>query len=212
MRIEICGGIAAGKTTLSKLLTDIGIHAVNEQFEVNPFLKEFYAIPDLFSFETEISFLLQHYHSIKKSWGKYNAIVCDYSFILDQAYADMTLKAKNEQAVFWNIKDEIMRQLKKPDLLIYLKCAPDILHERIIARGRNIENGITVDFLFTLTNMLLKQLEQTKGNIIVIESDNINFAENIAHKKYVVNLIENKIFELVANSKKNFMHLDATFS
>lgn len=192
-RIEICGGIAAGKTTLSKLINELDFVAVNEEFEVNPFLQDFYANSDLYSFETEISFLLQHYHSIKKTWAKHNKIICDFSFLLDQAYADLTLRSANEQLLFKNIKEEILQQLSEPDLLIYLKCDANVLHERIKARGREMEKGISVEFLSTLTEMLEKQLTNITTNILVIESDKINYVENTAHRQYIIELIKHKI-------------------
>lgn len=67
MRIEICGGIASGKTTLAKLLEENGIgKAIYENFEKNPFWEAFYKNPSKYAFETEIAFTLQHYHEIKK--------------------------------------------------------------------------------------------------------------------------------------------------
>lgn len=192
IRIEICGGIAAGKTTLTRLLNEIGIHSVYEDFEANPFLKEFYALPEVYSFETEISFLLQHYHLIKKTWKMHKAIVCDYSFVLDHAYAKMTLKNRNEKELFLKMENEVLGQLRKPDLLIYLKCEPAILLERITERGRSLEKGITIEYLSDLTTLLEKQL--IKGvNYILIESDKINFYSNIADRKYIAGLIKEKL-------------------
>lgn len=194
IRIEICGGISAGKTTLSRLLDEIGIHAVYEDFEANPFLQEFYALPELYSFETEISFLLQHYHLIKKTWKKQNRLVCDYSFVLDHAYAEMTLKNRNERNLFFKIESEILRHLAKPDLLVYLKCEPAILLQRIIERGRSIEKGITIEYLSNLIILLEEQLIKEK-NYIVIESDKINFYSNTTDRKYIVDLINEKMMK-----------------
>ena len=57
MRIEICGGIASGKTSLANSLKKYGFYAVHEQLGNITFLDEFYSNPELFKFETEISFL-----------------------------------------------------------------------------------------------------------------------------------------------------------
>ena len=67
MRIEICGGIASGKTSLAKLLEEHTIGTViYEDFKVNPFWEAFYNNPGEYIFETELTFTLQHYHEIKK--------------------------------------------------------------------------------------------------------------------------------------------------
>lgn len=98
MRIEICGGIAAGKTTLAQLLSQLGIVGVLEDFQSNPFWKPFYADPAGTAFETEISFLLQHYHEIKAAAKRGATFVCDFSLLLDLAYAHVTLSGGKQSA------------------------------------------------------------------------------------------------------------------
>jgi deoxyadenosine/deoxycytidine kinase len=84
LHIEVCGGIASGKTTFAGLMTRIGLKPVFEEFRTNPFWQAFYFDPAKYAFETEITFMLQHYHQIKKDqliMGK--SICCDFSFFLD---------------------------------------------------------------------------------------------------------------------------------
>ncbi len=45
MRIEICGGIAAGKTTFAMLMHNNKIDTVFEDFRMNPFWQAFYLNP-----------------------------------------------------------------------------------------------------------------------------------------------------------------------
>ena len=56
-RVEICGNIASGKTTLCQGLIGKGKNAVFEDFQKNPFFKDFYDDPVAYSFETETSFI-----------------------------------------------------------------------------------------------------------------------------------------------------------
>ncbi|HRP37690.1 MAG TPA: deoxynucleoside kinase, partial [Candidatus Dojkabacteria bacterium] len=44
-RIEICGGIASGKTTLANLLARLDIEPILENFQTNPFWQAFYNDP-----------------------------------------------------------------------------------------------------------------------------------------------------------------------
>ena len=48
IRIEICGGIAAGKTTLAEVLEQNGYTAIYERFEDNPRVTQCYqsTVPD----------------------------------------------------------------------------------------------------------------------------------------------------------------------
>src|SRR5262245_59019820 len=91
-RIEIAGGIASGKTTLARLLGQSGrIKAVHEQFRKNPFFEAFYRDPAGTAFETELTFLLQHYHLQRKAMRLDGSYCVDFSAVLDHAYACVTL-------------------------------------------------------------------------------------------------------------------------
>ena len=52
VRIEICGGIASGKTTFAVLLNSLGYDPVYENFQSNPFWEAFYTVPEKYNFET----------------------------------------------------------------------------------------------------------------------------------------------------------------
>ena len=54
-RIEICGGIASGKTTLASLMKKLKVEVLFEDFKTNPFWKAFYVYPGKYIFETEIN-------------------------------------------------------------------------------------------------------------------------------------------------------------
>src|SRR3954447_11075813 len=90
-RVEICGGIASGKTTLANLLGSSERMVVREDFSSNPFWRAFYDDPNNTAFETEITFLLQHYHQIKVATNLEKSFACDFSLLLDYAYAHVTL-------------------------------------------------------------------------------------------------------------------------
>lgn len=86
IRIEICGGIAAGKTTLAEVLEQNGYTAIYERFEDNPFVKQFYQSAEQDStFETEIVFTLLHYNPIKQKQNE-KMVVSDYSLLQDYCY------------------------------------------------------------------------------------------------------------------------------
>src|SRR5688572_28364169 len=121
VRLEICGGIASGKTTLARLLSDCGIHPIYERFSANPFFKDFYRDPVTNAFETETSFLLQHFHEIRKASVAKKQFCCDFSLTLDTAYADVTLQS-SQKKVFMSVAREIRKIIGLPRLLIHLNC------------------------------------------------------------------------------------------
>ena len=178
MRIEIIGNIASGKTTLATVLSS-RFSGVFENFKENPFWEAFYEDPNFYSFETEVTFTLQHYHQIKKEIGKNENFVCDFSLILDRAYADVTLSEERRE-VYECVLSEIEREVGYPDLLIHLECPEKVLLNRIRSRGRVIEKTITEEYLMQLASQISSniQLIGDKTKLLLLNSAVIDFAHN----------------------------------
>ena len=121
--IEICGGIASGKTTFANLLQKNNYSTIYESFTTNPFWEAFYSDSGSYIFETEITFTLQHYHQIKTQVGSEKILVCDYSFLLDLAYAEIGLTG-SQLAAFKTVYTEIKKELPPASLIIHLQCRP----------------------------------------------------------------------------------------
>ena len=189
MRIEICGIIASGKTTLASILAANGYQPVLEKFQQNPFWAAFFEDQAKFAFETEITFLLLHYHQLKAE-AEQNC-VCDYSFTQDSAYADLDLEDSKRKA-FTIVQEEIEQELGKPELIIHLTCAPEIAVQRLRARGRSEENKISLDFLENLNNAISRRLAEVAQvvKILVINSSEVDFAKSANDQDAVKSLVQ----------------------
>ncbi len=190
-RIEVCGGIASGKTTFATLLKGAGIMTIYENFKKNPFWHAFYQNPGDYIFETEITFLLQHYHQIRKAQlNKKSVMCCDFSLSLDIAYAKMGLKGSKLKA-FLSVYNEVIKEIQPPWLLIYLKCEAEAELERIRNRGRSEENLISHEFLDSLNQAIEKQVEYVAKStkVITIDSAKKNFVDNESVKKEMINIV-----------------------
>ena len=185
-RVEICGGIAAGKTTLATLLSESGVIPVYENFQKNPFLELFYSDVNKYSFETEVTFLLQHYSQIKENLEKRSLLVSDYSFYLDYAYASITLSQSHNQA-FRVVYNEVIQELREPYLLIYLRCKPETELRRIRNRNRSVEQSINIGFLERLNQSIECQVKLVSPSVKVLEinSDELDFAANLETRELV---------------------------
>ena|ERR1700681_2857226 len=182
-RIEIIGGIASGKTTLARLLENLGICVVYEHFTANPFYKAFYQDPIGNAFEAESTFLLQHFHQVKMAekvddrW-----LVCDFSFVLDLSYADVTLSGSQLHA-FSHIHDEVTTALHSPRTLIELRCSPEEQLRRIRERGRQEESNINLEYLDKLSSSIHRHVAHVAvsaglTSVLSINSETLNFAYN----------------------------------
>lgn len=179
IRVEICGNIASGKTTLCQNLQKKKLATTFEEFKRNPFYEAFYLNPIAYAFETELTFLLQHYHSIKIHPTN-DLLACDFSLLQDLAYADVNLTG-NRHYIFLELLKEIQQELGHPQTIIHLTCPENILLERIIARSRQPETSITIDYLKALADALSARVKSASLhiNIISIKSDLVDFRSGI---------------------------------
>ncbi|PTQ88102.1 deoxynucleoside kinase [Nitrosomonas ureae] len=204
-RIEICGGIASGKTTLANLLEKLNINSILESFQTNPFWRAFYADPVGTAFETEITFLLQHYHQIKVARNRGNAIASDFSMYLDLAYAHVTLP-QDKQEIFLSVYREVEKELGTPALLIHLKCDPKIELKRIRERGRDVENSITIEYLQQINTQLEKILSEKARlhKLLVIDSGLLDFAHEENVKQSVLDQIDDALSVEASKYEKTY--------
>lgn len=184
-RIEICGGMASGKTSFAKLFQRTRIKPIFEEFRRNPFLSAFYARPDEYAFETETGFLLQHYHQIKAAriFDPSRPYICDFSLCLDKAYAVVTIK--RSKSAFDSVFQHVIADLSPPDLLVYLDCDAETQMRRIRRRRRKMEEGITLEYLQALNSAIrsVVRKQRIRHNVISINSDNNDFVSNQKSKR-----------------------------
>lgn len=179
LRVEICGGIASGKTTFATLLKHVSIEPILENFQTNPFWEAFYHDPTAHAFETEVSFLLQHYHQIKTACAEEKNFACDFSLFLDLAYANVTLQ-DSQLKTFLAVHGEVSREVGPPVLLVYLQCGAATELERIRSRGRAVEKTITLEYLARLNDAVALQVANVHKRIrvLTIDSEHRNFVDD----------------------------------
>src|SRR3954465_524363 len=122
--IVVEGVIGVGKTALTRLLGErLGMPALFEQFEENPFLSNFYLDRARYAFQTEVFFLLNRYRqqqsAVKPALAQ-GSLVADYLFAKTRLFAEMNL-AGDELVLFEQIYDALARQVEQPALVVYLR-------------------------------------------------------------------------------------------
>nr|WP_256250667.1 deoxynucleoside kinase [Nitrosomonas sp. Nm51] len=164
-----------------------------ENFQANPFWRAFYADPIGTAFETEITFLLQHYHEIKITRQSEKKLACDFSMYLDLAYAHVTL-SQDKLRIFQSVYSEVEKELEQPSLLIYLECDPEIELQRIRNRGRDVENSITIEYLQAINEQLEKILKERSCSheLLIIDSGLRDFAYDEGVKHVILEKINSK--------------------
>ena len=84
--------------------------------------------------------------------------------------------------------------LPKPDLLLYLECPVDILVDRIKKRGREMEAGISAEYLATL-NVFYKDWISSFDlcPVVTIPSSDLNFVHREDHLDIVVEHVQSRL-------------------
>lgn len=198
-RVEVCGGMASGKTTFANLFSDAA-HVILEDFAAVPFWRAFFDYPGSYNFETELSFLLQHYHQIKRNTaegGSAGLLFCDFSFVLDRAYADVSLAGSKRQA-FSAILHELLSEIGPPQLIVHLQCSAGTALRRVQGRRRSEETAVTCDFLESVNAAVAAELAALNAPITVVpfDSDTQDFATDLDIKHRCRALVLNSISEV----------------
>ena len=191
--IAVEGTIGVGKTSLARILSEeIEGRLVLEEFEDNPFLKEFYQDRKRWAFQTQINFLISRYYQqlrLQQIDMFADKIVSDYMFAKDKLFAQTSLD-DNEMILYKKLANIFEKNITPPDLVIFLQSDVDRLMENIKSRGRYYEKDIDWEYLSQLNEIYNQYfLSYNKSNLLIINSNNIDFVNNKDDLKQVLDVI-----------------------
>jgi deoxyadenosine/deoxycytidine kinase len=203
MHIAIVGNIGAGKTTLTELLAkNYGWEPLFEAVDNNPYLEDFYSDMKRWSFNLQIYFLNTRYRQIIDIQKNGHNIIQDRT-IYEDAYIfaenlhDMGLMTTRDYENYRSIFDNMTSYIKPPDVLIYLKASVPTLVNNIQRRGREYETGIRLDYLSKLNDKYHKWINSYQlGKLLIIDKDNIDFANKTEDLATIVEMVEREIHGL----------------
>ncbi|QRM89184.1 ATP-binding cassette domain-containing protein [Lacinutrix sp. WUR7] len=200
MHVAIAGNIGAGKTTLTKLLAKhYKWEAQLEDVVDNPYLDDFYNQMERWSFNLQVYFLNSRFRQVSDIRESGRDIIQDRTI-----YEDAHIFAPNLHAMglmtnrdFENYKSlfDLMESfVEGPDLLIYLRSSISNLVSQIHKRGRDYENSISIDYLSRLNERYEAWITgYNKGNLLIIDVDNLDFVDNPEDLGFILNKIDAEI-------------------
>jgi deoxyadenosine/deoxycytidine kinase len=119
------------------------------------------------------------------------------AYIFAKNLHDMGLMSSRDYENYRAIFDNITSFIKPPDLLIYLKASVPTLVNNIQRRGREYESGIRLDYLSKLNDKYKKWIDNYKeGKLLVLDKDNLDFANNPEDLGFIIQSIEREIHGL----------------
>lgn len=200
MHVAIAGNIGAGKTTLTKLLAKhFKWEAQLEDVVDNPYLDDFYNQMERWSFNLQVYFLNSRFRQVNQIHDSGKDIIQDRTIYEDahifapnlHAMGLMTNRDYENYSSLFQLMESFV---KGPDLLIYLRSSIPNLVAQIHKRGRDYENTISIDYLSRLNERYEAWISKyDKGNLLIIDVDNMDFVANPEDLGEIINRIDAEI-------------------
>ena len=202
MHIGIAGNIGCGKTTLtSKLSEYYGWTPRFESVTFNPYLEDYYSDIPRWSFNLEVYFLAQRFKDVLEISKSDEVIIQDRTILegvhifVENNYRMGNLSDRDYRT-YMDLFDLMMSLVKEPDLLIYIKSSVPHLVSQIQKRGRDYEQGISLDYLAGLNSLYEKWIDSYKGKLLVIDGDNTDFENRPEDFAAITDRIDAMLFGL----------------
>lgn len=181
MFIGIAGMIGAGKSTLAThLARHLNIKAYYEPVDNNEYLADFYRDTAKYSFATQIYLLTRRFQQHQEIIWRGESAVQDRTIYEDSVFAAMlaesNLMEERDYRTYIQLFKHMSNFMCKPNVIIYLDVKPERSMERIKMRSRNVETGISLEYLQNLYRHYSAFIEDISKLIPVISVDYDRFA------------------------------------
>ena len=207
MHVAIAGNIGSGNTTLTKMhAAHYGWTPKFESVDFNPYLSDFYEDMERWSFNLQIYFLNKRFKDVVEISRCDDVVIQDRTIFEDaRIFAPnlhaMGLMSTRDFENYTDLFDLMMSLVSPPDLLIYLRSSIPNLISQIQKRGREYEKSIRIDYITGLNERYEDWIKDYKGNLLIIDADNIKFGNNPEDFAKVTDMIDAQMFGLFSPSK-----------
>jgi len=198
--VVVAGNIGAGKTSLTERIGGrLGWRTEYESVADNPYLPDFYADMHAWAFHLQIYFLGHRAEQYLVAARDPRSAILDRSiyedaYIFVRALLHMGNMAERDYLAYRRLFDLVMGSLPSPNLLVYLKCPVEVLMERIRRRARNIETGISADYLSLLDSFYDEWLKvYDLSPVLTIRTDDLDYAHQPQALEIVVERIQERL-------------------
>lgn len=153
--IGIAGLIGAGKTTLATALgRHLDIPVYFEPVADNAYLADFYRDTARYAFATQIYLLNRRFQQHQEIIWRGGGGVQDRTIYEDAVFAktlvNQGLLDERDYQTYLDLFRHMSHFMCRPNLIVYLDLSPQTSLARIHERSRDVESGISLDYLTAL--------------------------------------------------------------
>ena len=185
--IGIAGMIGAGKSTLAKALGEhLSLPVYYEPVQDNAYLADFYRDTKRYSFATQIYLLNRRFQQHQEIIWRGGGGVQDRTIYEDAVFAKMLVQLElmdeRDYDTYLSLFRHMSNFMCRPNLIVYLDVKPERSMERIKMRSRDVETGISLEYLTALYQGYEEFVSDISRTIPVVRVDYDRFrtAEQMA--------------------------------
>ncbi len=201
--VAIAGNIGAGKSSLTKVLSDyFKWKAFYERVDDNPYLADFYNEMRRWSFNLQVFFLSSRFKHQRQIEEAPHSVVQDRSIYEDaEIFArnlhEMSLMSERDFSNYNDLFSIMTSYLRPPNLLVYLRASVPTLVEHIQQRGREYENTIRIEYLQRLNELYEAWIDRYDlGPKMIIDVDELDFVNSVEDQREIIARIDSRLFGL----------------
>jgi deoxyadenosine kinase len=174
--IGIAGIIGAGKSTLATALgRHLNLPVYYEPVADNEYLADFYRDTKRYSFATQIYLLNRRFQQHQEIIWRGGGGVQDRTIYEDAVFAkmlvDIGLMEERDYTTYVNLFRNMSNFMCRPNVIIYLDVSPERSMERVRMRSRDVESGLTLEYLQALHDEYGRFIESISRTVPVIRVD-----------------------------------------
>lgn len=198
--VVVAGNIGVGKTSLTERIgARLGWRTSYESVADNPYLADFYGDMRVWSFHLQIFFLGHRAEQYLEAVRDTRSAILDRSIYEDfhifaRALHHMGDLSERDYLAYRRLFDLTVNSMPRPNLLVYLKAPVKVLMDRIRRRARNMETGITQEYLDLLDSFY----DEWLGGfdlcpVLTVRTDDLDYVHQPRHLDTVSERIQNKL-------------------
>jgi deoxyadenosine/deoxycytidine kinase len=194
--VVIAGNIGVGKSTLVGILAEaLGWTPIYELEEAHPYLDDYYADPRRWGFHSQLWFLTRRFTQHQQIAALPGTVVQDRSIYEDAvvfatSLYEQGLLAARDYGTYRQLYGAIVRELRPPDRIVYLRASVPALLSRIAGRDRPAERSIRADYLESLERHYHGWIEGWGAcPVLTIDTDDLDLSQDAQAQALVISRI-----------------------